>query len=335
MFHDKTILTVLMQWDYGKPERGTSLDKVCFFDNLQKLVGRVEVLWFDDYLDKRDELQKLLLEQADNIKPDLVLFIPFTAQFTIGTLDELKQRYPTYAWFGDDQWRFESFSSKLASHFTHVSTTDYWSITKYEAIGIKPILTQWAAQPYTENIGPLKANESYEYEISFIGGRNRYREWFIEELEKNGIRVECFGAKWRNGRVSYEDMEQIFRKSKINLNISNSFGYDAQFLLSSMGNFLKHLRAKKNAEQIKARNFEIPLAGGFQLSNYVLGLERYLNIGQEIAVYNSVDDCVKQIHYYLGQEKERNQIIHQSHNRVITEHTYLHRLKHVLEEIWE
>ena len=60
-------------------------------------------------------------------------------------------------------------------------------------------------------------------------------------------------------------------------------------------------------EQIKARNFEIPLAGGFQLSNYVPGLEKYLKIGDEIAVYNTPEECAQQVEYYLANDEIRRE----------------------------
>lgn len=324
-----------MQWDYGKPARGESLDKVCFYENLTHLVDLVEPLWYDDYLERQHELQNLVLQKAEEMKPDLILFIPYTDQFSVNTLEQLKKRFSTYAWFGDDQWRFNSYSSKLAPHFTYVSTTDPWSVTKYKKLGITPIVTQWAAQKYSEDISPISCGESYQYEVSFVGGKNRYRTWFINELAKHGIQVECFGADWPNGRVSYLEMEQIFRKSKINLNISNSIGQDTKFILSSLRNLTKCYRAKKTSEQIKARNFEIPLAGGFQLSNYVLGLERYLNVGQEVAVYTSTDECVQQIQYYLENEDLRQQITVAGHERTKAEHTYTNRLAHILGEIWD
>lgn len=331
---NKKVLAVLLQWDYGIKERGVSLDKTCFYDNLQQLVGNVEVLWYDEYLNNTGQLQKVLINKARECKPDLVFFILFKDQFAIETLDLLKSEFATFAWFGDDQWRFDSYSAKLAPHFTYVATTDLWSVPKYKELGINPILSQWAAQPYSDNIGPLGDGERYDYDVSFVGGYNRYRGWFIDRLAKLGIKVECFGAGWSNGRISFEEMEQIFRRSKINLNISNSVGQDTAFVLDSLRNVLKYFRHPKNAEQIKARNFEIPLAGGFQLTNFVLGLERYLVIGEEVAVYTSVEECANQVKYFLENEELRQRIIERSHQRAKAEHTYRSRLEKILQAIW-
>jgi len=331
---NKKILTVLMQWDYGDKSRGPSNDRVWFSDNFALLAPGTEPFWYDAWLNDLPGLRKALIEKAESFNPDLIFFLPYTGQFDAKTLDLLKAKWPTCAWFGDDTWRFESYSSKLAPHFTHVCTTDPFSVEKYRKLGIEPIVTQWAAQPFPGLNGPLAAGETYSYEISFVGARNEVRAWFIDRLAKAGIKVECFGAGWPSGRVSLEQMGAIFRASKINLNLSNSVSRDIRFVLGGPRNFLRYLISPKTAEQIKGRNFEIPLAGGFQLSNYVPDLERYLEIGGEVSMFTTPEDCARQINYYLANEPERAKIMLAGHERAKKEHTYLRRLEEILEKIW-
>lgn len=331
---DKTILAVLLQWDYGNRQRGISNEKLWFYDSFVKLFSRVEVFWYDDYLKNLPRLQELVLEKAASCNPDLIFFIPCGDQFSFATLDSLKRSCPTIAWFGDDTWRFDSFSSRYANHYSFVATTDAWSVPKYLRLGARPILTEWAsAEPLSERIGPLDETESFLYDVSFVGGINHFREWFIKRLGKLGVEVACFGAGWPRGRVSFEEMEQIFRVSRINLNISNSVCHDIRYVFSGRRAFKEYRRSAKRAEQVKARNFEIPLAGGFQLSNYAIGLERYLDIGREIAIYSNPEECAGQIGYYLDNEAERREITLRSHLRAINEHTYYHRLSAVMEAI--
>lgn len=332
---NKTVLTVLLQWDYGQQSRGPSCDKLWFFDSLEKLCQSVVPFWYDQYLSDPATLQEDLLAIAAEVKPDLIFFLPFQEQFSFATLDRLKELTTTVAWFGDDTWRFDSFSSRYAPHFSRVATADLMSISKYRRIGVDAILTEWAAAtPISERIGPLDPSESYEYDVSFVGGKNKFRAWFLAQMAKQGIKIECFGAGWPNGRLSFAEMEQVFRKSKINLNISNSINHDIRFVLSSPRNLLNYLRTPKRAEQVKARNFEIPLAGGFQVSNYVLGLERHFEIGKEIAVYNTPEECVQQIRFFLENDDARQEVLGRSHERAIKEHTYINRLNNILQNIW-
>ncbi|MBP2654163.1 MAG: hypothetical protein H6Q73_1732 [Firmicutes bacterium] len=330
---NKRVLLVGMQWDYGIKDRGPSLDQTIFSETLKQLVAYNEVFWFDDYIKDGKNLEESLARKIEETKPDLIMFLLYTEQFSIQFLDQLKQKYQTYGWFGDDQWRFESFSQKYAPHFTYVSTTDQWAVSKYRRLGIEPILTQWAAQRFNDNYGVID-DIIYEYDVSFVGQYNEVRGWFVKKLAQAGINVVCFGAGWDNGRITFEDMENIFRASKINLNISNSVSQDIRFVCGGIRNFARWLLSPKRSEQIKARNFEIPLAGGFQLTNYVVGLERYWRIGEEIAIYSTVEDCAKQVEFYLEHVEIRNNIVAKSYERANREHTYFSRLSHVLEEIW-
>lgn len=331
---NKRVLCVGMQWDYCDKSRGVSGDKVCFFDNISRLVAEAEPFWYDEYAKDLPRLRRLLLEKAAVFKPDLIFYPTYTDQLDPATLDVLKAHWPTCAWFGDDNWRFDSYSAKLAPHFTHVCTTDIFSVEKYRKLGIEPILTQWAGQPCGGSGEPLASGAKFRFDVSFVGGYNQVRGWFIKMLARQGVKVECFGQGWPNGKVSCDEMEAVFRDSRINLNLSNSTSKDIRFILGSPVNLARYAVSRKNAEQIKARNFEIPLAGGFQLTNYVPGLERYLKIGEETAVYTTPEDCAMQVRYYLANEAERRKIAAAGHARVINEHTYLHRLEAVLGAIW-
>jgi spore maturation protein CgeB len=331
---NKKVLAVLMQWEYCDRSRGVSGDKLIFFDVISKLAPGAEAFWYDDYIHDLPELRRKLLEKAEAVKPDLIYWMSFTDQLDPATLDKLKAICPTSAWFGDDTWRFDSYSSKLAPHFTYPLTTDMFSVEKYRKLGVEPILTQWAGHKFGPDQIPKPAGSKFKYEVSFVGGYNYVRGWFIKTLAKKGIDVECFGHGWPNGLVSFEEMENIFNNSRISLNLSNSVPHDIRCVLASPLNLAYYLRGKKNSEQIKARNFEIPLAGGFQLTNYAPGLERYLEIGKEVTVFTTPEDCSDQIRYYLANDAERTVIAAAGHARAVKEHTYLARMEAVFSKIW-
>jgi spore maturation protein CgeB len=328
----KKILAVHMQWDYCDPARGPGPEKKWFYDNLKRLAPASEVFFYDEFINDLPLLRRKLLEKAEAFNPDLIFFVPYTSQFSVESLDLLKSKWPTCAWFGDDTWRFDSYSSKLAPHFTHVLTTDAFTMEKYRAIGVKPILTQWAAEPIALVNPP--AQVKYKYDVSFVGAYKHVRGWFVKMLAAKGIDVECFGYGWPNGKVSSEEMGAIFNSSRINLNLSNSTTHDLRWALSGPLNLARYIRSRKPSEQIKARNFEIPLAGGFQLTNYVPTLERYLKIGEEVSTFTTPEDCAGQIRYYLANDQERAAIATAGYERAMKEHTYLVRLSDILSKIW-
>lgn len=324
-----------MEWDYCDKRRGVSGDKLVFFDAISRVVANAEAFWYDDYVQDLPKLRQLVYEKAEAFGPDLIFWPSYTNQFDPASLDKLKARWPTCGWFGDDNWRFDDYSSRLAPHFTHVCTTDIFSVEKYRRLGIEPILTQWAGQILGTPGAPLSPGDKARFDVSFVGGYNQVRGWFIKMLSRQGIKVECFGHGWPNGKVSFEEMERIFLESSISLNLSNSVSRDIRFVLGSPMNLARFLRSPKNVEQMKARNFEIPLAGGFQLTNYVAGLERYLKIGEEVAVYSDPEECARQIRYYLANPGERCAIALAGQARAKREHTYVHRFEDIFRRIFK
>lgn len=118
-------------------------------------------------------------------------------------------------------------------------------MNKYRNIGYKNVvLSQWASFGFKKNIN-FKTTK-YKYDVSFVGGISGYREYLINQLKKKGVKVECFGAGWENGRVTFEEMGEIFENSKINLNISNSVNYDVRYIFSSLRSIREFLKDQKN-----------------------------------------------------------------------------------------
>ena len=107
-------------------------------------------------------------------------------------------------------------------------------------------------------------------------------------------------------------MQNIFQNSKINLNINNSVSYDLRVNFYNPRNLFEVIKSltlnnRKVYSRIKARNFEIPVFGGFQLTDYVIGIEDYFKIGEEILCYKDVEDAASLIEYFLTNEVEPDQ----------------------------
>lgn len=321
----KTILYIAFKYEYGKKENGLALNYKAWYESFLALGYEVETIFYEEYT--KEALQKKILDFSIINDPDMIFFILQSDHIETSTLIKLKEKkYFTVNFFGDDQWRFESFSSKYANYFSACITTDKYSIEKYQNIGQKNIIrSQWASLESSINY----SNKNYKYDVSFIGGVSRYRKWFINALDKKGVKVHCFGNGWENGRVTYEEMEEIFASTKINLNISNSTSYDIRYLTSSLKNimaFIKSIfKSGKNSSQTKARNFEIPTQGGFQLTDFVPSLDDYFDIGKEVACYSCFDEVELLINYYLKNQNEREIIKFAGIKKARSKHTFKHR----------
>ena len=85
--------------------------------------------------------------------------------------------------------------------------------------------------------------------------------------------------------------------------------------------------------QIKGRTFEVPGSGGFLLTDHVAYLEDYLTPGEEIGVFESPDDLVAQVRWWLEHEDERVRAAEAGYRRVRAEHTYDHRFAEIFDRI--
>ena len=68
------VLAVLLKYDYGKKERGESMEKQYFFPALQKVAGLVIPFWIEEYGYPEDlkGLQERIIGFAEETKPDLI-----------------------------------------------------------------------------------------------------------------------------------------------------------------------------------------------------------------------------------------------------------------------
>lgn len=329
----KRILAAVLKDDYGIPERGPSGELMYFVKTMETLCAEVRLFDVGPYLKTPAALREKLLAEAKLFQPDLIFLSIFLEECPPETLDALRAIAPTLNWYPDDQWRFDIYSKFYAPHFTHIATTDVYALEKYKALGCSNVyLTQFAI---TDPRPDQSETPSYQYDVSFVGVATPFRSWLVGELAKRNIQVACFGTGWPKGRVSFKEMRNTFLTSKINLNISNSKSYDIRYIFSSIQNFQDFRRTKKNREQIKGRHFEIGGAMGFQLSNYVDFLERYFIFGQEIAIYNTIDDLEQKIKYYLSNGSEREAIARAGLERIRRDHTYEQRFKVLLSSIFK
>ena len=106
----------------------------------------------------------------------------------------------------------------------------------------------------------------------------------------------------------YSQMPLIFKQSRINLNIS--------------------LRSITSG--IPLRAFDIMGSGGFLLSNFQADFLDEFVPGEDFVYYESKDDLLYKIDYYLNHEEERTAIARSGHDKVAAGHTFRHRVREML-----
>lgn len=140
---------------------------------------------------------------------------------------------------------------------------------------------------------------------------------YLSELRPLGLRI--FGGEdWSqkifpdskdlSPRLSQEELVAVFRASKINFCYTKWQFRDAA------------------AE----RGFLIYGVGGFPLLDYRESLNTIYQQGEYVA-YQSIDEAKDLIRYYLKDEAARNAIIEKGRARILSEHTYAHRARELIQ----
>lgn len=135
-------------------------------------------------------------------------------------------------------------------------------------------------------------------------------QWSNEKIE---LPVSSIG-----GVLSDEDMIKLYSQTKINLGFS------------TCGD--THL-GEQRILQVRLRDFEVPMSGGFYMVEYMEELEEFYNIGREVVCYHNPEDLAEKIKYYLTHDSEREHIRQAGYQRCLTDHTWQKRLDSAFQQM--
>ncbi len=134
-------------------------------------------------------------------------------------------------------------------------------------------------------------------------------ELYLYTVDKNaGIK----GAVNKGSVDYYDQMPYVFANSRINLNITLRSIYSG----------------------IPLRAFDIMGCGGFLMTNYQEDFLRHFTPGEEFVYYESTDDLLSKIDYYLSHESERRDIALAGHEAIRKQHTFAIRMKEIFDVVF-
>ncbi len=112
----------------------------------------------------------------------------------------------------------------------------------------------------------------------------------------------------KGGAGTLTEMPKIFHASKINLNIT--------------------MRAIESG--LSLRVWDVLGCGGFLLTNYQAEIPEYFEIGKDLEVYESTEDLIQKVDYYLHHDAERMEIALHGYEKTARYHTYEIRLAEMI-----
>jgi spore maturation protein CgeB len=184
-----------------------------------------------------------------------------------------------------------------------------------------------------------ETSEAYRADVSFIGTYlPQKREFFRSRVFPLGhkYRLRLYGQDWtllsrakgwaqkagqlfnipglrslQKPSLALEDERRIYASSHVSINIHEDY-------------------QRRYGGDCNERTFKIPLAGGLEVTDDVACIRKYFK-PDEMVIAANTSDWFEKIDYYVRNPDRRAAIIEAGGRRVLAEHTYVHRVRQLLE----
>ena len=266
---------------------------------------------------------QICIEEA---APEVVLGVSQSPLFPWNLSLCRKRRIITVFWFPEDCRRFLAWR-QLALQ------SDYFFIIQKEPIlsEVRKLCPRAAYLPLAadpEVHRPVKVDPDkkayYGSDVSFVGAGYPNRLHAFKFLTNYNLKI--WGNGWlsqgatslrpfvqdNSRRISVEEYVKVFNCSKININLHSSLNPQ-----DIGGDF------------INPRTFEIAACKAFQLvDRRTLINEIFTN--SEMVTFATIEDLRKLIDKFLANDDERKEYAERAYRKVLTYHTYTHRISQIL-----
>jgi glycosyltransferase involved in cell wall biosynthesis len=231
--------------------------------------------------------------------PDCYLAIDPGERFFPPGVEDLP--IPTVCWLGDvhlGRWRED-----VAQFFDVVFVPHLDYVARYrEIVGHEQVY--WLPWYVPDLVRPVPQLERL-YEVGFVGSNVR-----PHRRTPRARRLRMLGQHFRmNDRsisVDHAGLARVYSQSKIVVNITIN-------------------------GDINLRLFEGTACGALLLTDSrANGIEQLFDLGHEVIVYDSDQELLDQINYYLAHEDERSQIAEAGQQRCLRDHTFTRRAEQLL-----
>jgi len=269
------------------------------------------------------KLQTRLIEEVLLFKPSLIIGLPQSPLNNGEVLDAFrKSGIRLNYWFLED-YKVFPYWRDIAPKFDHFFTIQKSRIfQELRNMGCEngyylPV----AFDDLSVSAGDNEPMNRAKPLVSFVGAPYRNRVNIFNTIQISGL--EIYGEGWDglnsavkigDRRITPDERSYIYLNSTINLNLHSSTQTDGDW----SGDF------------VNPRTFEIAGLGGFQLTDARELMPQHFDLKNEMPVFESANDMLDAIQYYLAHESERNELAANARARVLKEHTYRHRAMEIL-----
>jgi spore maturation protein CgeB len=259
--------------------------------------------------------EKWLLKTYKLFKPDIMIALTHSlSEQTLQTLQ--KEEVRTIAWWGDTPANMRN-QGLLSYGWDHIFIKDKYATFKLRTLGLN-------AHFLPEAMNPIWHKPMYSEignDIVFAGNIYEYRHFLLRRLMERGVEnIKLYGNRlpgWADPKLkTLYQKRYILKEEKSRI----------------FGNALACINSTQMTEgnSINCRTFEIAGAQGLQIMEYRQAIEDCFEPEKEILTYSSIEELVEKLHFYKNNHAASIPIREAAHKRVLSQHTYRHRIEEIL-----
>lgn len=278
------------KWEYRLQKYLTFFQKSFFPQKWQTLIFRLPGI---------KKMNDMLLDKIKNNNYDLI-FLAKAEKINYLHIDIFNQYSKTWYFFVDPlsiakELQIEQYASKaIWASATRLNVVEF-----FKKAGANAVFLTQGGNP---DISHPDEKVEKTYDVVFVGTIRKNRKKYIKFLENNGITVETFGEHAKHGHVFAKEMADIYRRSKIVLNLNTS----------------------EKSTGFSIRVFEALGTGSLFLSEYCKDLEMLFENKKELVWFSSPQECLELIEKYLKDPESRERIAQCGAERFMKEFTWSH-----------
>ncbi|MGN6646910.1 MAG: CgeB family protein [Cytophaga sp.] len=278
-------------------------------------------------LDKLNERLLLQLNQAE--KPDLIFIVKGNTILPATLKKVASLKIPIVSWSNDDMFARHNRSrwyTRGVKWYDLVVTQKSYNCNTDElpALGARKVLFQDKSYDADLHIPCLDCTQqSVKADVLFIGTYEIERHEMMEYAASQGVVIDIYGNGWKNK----------IRSSNLICHEKPLYGEEFVKAISCSKISLNFLR-KINRDLQTSRSIEIPACGGFMLSERSNEHERLFKENSEAVYFDSKEELVDKINYYLQHETERKKIADAGRERCLASgYSFEDRMKEIVRVI--
>jgi len=280
---------------------------------LMKPFGKKKAQQLTDFLHAKHIVQEL-----NHFKPDLIFI---TSAFFVSLeyyieLNKIVSKPIICAWDGDGG--ADCLAQSCYVDFIDILFESEYSYTMQNKLGFKNIVhLPFAANPTVHKVLNLERKNT----IYFCGAWSLERDEVITSID---YPINLRGWNWK--KLSHKSKFCNIKSGTVDI-IEQVKDYNSNIAVLNKHQAINHIDA------LNMRTFEAPACGALLINDYRKELPYMYDLNKEVCVYHNKEDLNEIITHLKSSPKDFEKIRVSGYRRILNEHTYVHRMKKVIQYI--